>query len=95
MRKLLGVGALIAAFGGALRSSALTAPSTTLEVGWISREPRVRAPVDVFLDQNGHPYRDTYSAESQLTLAMNADGVVMLNGDALESQPPWRQPPKA
>ena len=51
--------------------------------------------VDVFLDQNPQAYRDTYSADPQLTLTMDADGAALLPGDVLTSQPPFRQPPKA
>ena len=51
--------------------------------------------VDVFLDQNEQAYRETYSAEPQLSLTMDGDGAAMLPGDVLTGQPPFRQAAKA
>lgn len=51
--------------------------------------------VEVFMDQNPTPYRDSYSAEPQFTFGIDGDGVAVMPGDVLQNQPPWRQPPKA
>jgi hypothetical protein len=70
-------------------------PSVTSLTFTDDGKPITGGVVDVFLDQNGHAYRDTYSAEPQVSLHMDADGAVTLPGDLLDDQPPARQPAKA
>lgn len=51
--------------------------------------------VDVFVDHNGHPYRDTYAALPDLTLFPDASGRVTLPGNVLEGRPPASSQPKS